>query len=107
MKNKEKEIEEMSRDLCHSRTCDIKKNGGNCYKYCNAYIYAFRAVNAGYRKASDVAREIFEEIEKILDLDKITDGLHFEAYLGADVAFGRVENKIAELKKKYESEEKK
>ena len=99
MKNKEKEIEEMSRDLCHSRTCDIKKNGGNCYKYCNACIYAFRAVNAGYREQregewvqakQEVAREIFAEIDLILfEYNIILNG---ESGLLA---------RFAELKKKY------
>ena len=51
--NKDKQIEEMARDICHAPTCKIKKNGGACYKYCKAYIYAFRAVNAGYRKQSE------------------------------------------------------
>lgn len=100
MKNKEKEIEEMSRNLCHSRTCDIKKNGGNCYKYCNAYIYAFRAVNAGYRKQregewvqakQEVAREIFAEIEKVANLL-----LNDIDYSGGDFVWD-----ISELKKKY------
>lgn len=51
--NEEKQISEMAKDLCHLQTCEIKKNGGNCYKYCKAYIYAFRAINAGYRKQSE------------------------------------------------------
>ena len=45
-----KQIDEMARDICHVRTCEVKKNGGTCYKHCKAYIYAFRAINAGYRK---------------------------------------------------------
>ena len=51
--NEKKQIEEMAKDICHSPNCDIKKNGSACYKYCKAYIYAFRAVNAGYRKQSE------------------------------------------------------
>ena len=59
-----KQIEEMTKVICHAPTCEIRKNGGTCYKYCKAYIYAFRAINAGYRKASEVAREILEAIKK-------------------------------------------
>lgn len=46
----QKQIEEMAKELCHAPTCEVKKNGGTCYKYCKAYIYAFRAINADYRK---------------------------------------------------------
>lgn len=46
----QKQIDEMAKELCHAPTCEVKKNGGTCYKYCNAYIYAFRAINACYRK---------------------------------------------------------
>ena len=100
MKNKEKEIEEMSRDLCHSRTCDIKKNGGNCYKYCNAYIYAFRAVNAGYRKASDVAREISQDIIEPL-WNAYKNSTCQETVLLVALICETINN---QLKKKYESE---
>ena len=47
------QIEEMAKDICHAPTCEVKKNGGTCYKYCKAYIYAFRAINADYRKQSE------------------------------------------------------
>lgn len=49
----QKQIEKMAKDICHARTCEIKKNDGACYKNCKAFIYAFRAVNAGYRKQSE------------------------------------------------------
>jgi hypothetical protein len=88
--NKDKQIEEMAKAICHAPTCEIRKNGGTCYKYCKAYIYAFRAVNAGYRKASDVAREIFEEIEKWASVFPIENNC---AIVSLDL--------LAELKKKY------
>ena len=49
------------------------------------------------RKASDVAREIFAEIERALNLSKCygDSGIYFEKDIETD---------IAELKKKYESE---
>ena len=56
--------------------------------------YAEELYNAGYRKASDVAREIFEEIEKYL----ISSDILPDCCRLADM------NKIAELKKKYTEE---
>lgn len=50
--NEEQAIEGMAKEICHAPTCEIKKNVGRCYKYCKAYIYAFRAINKGYRKQS-------------------------------------------------------
>lgn len=61
--NKEKQIEEMAKDLCHTPNCDLKKIGKNCYKGCKAHIYAERAINKGYCKADEVAREIFEDVK--------------------------------------------
>lgn len=57
---------------------------------CNACISNW-LYTAGYRKASDVAREIFEEIEKC----RVVGVYGIEGYLIAD---------IAELKKKYTKE---
>jgi hypothetical protein len=85
--NREKQIEEMAKDLCHAPTCEIRKNGGTCYKYCKAYIYAFRAVNEGYRKVPEVAREIID-ILKSAGIDEWRYPV------------------IAELKKKYTESEK-
>ena len=50
--------------------------------------YAKELYSKGYRKASDVAREIFEEIERVIKNHGITYTQH----------------KIAELKKKYTEE---
>jgi hypothetical protein len=63
-------------------------------------------ISKGYRKYTDVAREIFAEIERLLDN-------HHSACLpvGAIEAYtyyeGGLGDSIAELKKKYESEGKK
>lgn len=62
----EKQINEMAKELCHAPHCHIKDLPTECYHRCNAYTYAKRSIDAGYRKASDVAREIFEELEKYL-----------------------------------------
>ena len=57
-------------------------------------------LNAGYRKASYVACEIFEEIERLLELNvchgDVFTGRYFSEEIEAD---------IAELKKKYIGED--
>ena len=87
-----KQIEEMAKDLSkHS----FFYNGGCLMNYSNTAKLLYEA---GYRKASDVAREIFAEIERIamskidtdLSIAALTDTYYIEA--------------IDELKKKYESE---
>lgn len=50
---------------------------------------------------ADVAREIFEEIDEILRYHGITIGLVFDEANGANMAIGRIEKMISELKKKY------
>ncbi len=50
---------------------------------------------------ADVAREIFEEIEEIIDSHEITIGLVYDEGAGATTAIDRINKKIAELKKKY------
>lgn len=89
--NRDKQIEEMARKMCRNY-----KQDGNCasddepcalecvYGYCAERIYC-----AGYRKASEVVREIIGEIEKVNNL--------FCTALGS-VAIART---LAELKKKY------
>lgn len=84
----EKLISEMAKVICHAPTCEIRKNGGTCYKNCKAYIYAFRAINTGYRKSSDIAREIFKEIEDVLNNIGYFDAIDYN-----------------ELKKKYTESE--
>ena len=87
--NKDKQIEEMAKDMCWE--------GADCSKCegllpCDKKYYVQRLVDKGYRKASDVAREIIGEIEKVNNL--------FCTTLGS-VAIKRT---LAELKKKYTSE---
>ena len=56
--------------------------------------YAKELYAKGYRKASDVAREIFEEIDKLVY--RLLNDVH---YIAGDLVWD-----INELKKKYESE---
>ena len=62
--SKEKQIEEMALTLSEGgcgKVCDcIQGDKFNCHLLHSASVL----YNAGYRKASDVAREIFEEIEE-------------------------------------------
>lgn len=91
---KEKQIEEIMRELReYGRTYDDDVMYG-----CDD-LSEYLVVNKGYAKASDVASEIFEEIEKVAFtyyIDKETD----KAYRAVELAF------IAELKKKYTEREK-
>jgi sulfatase maturation enzyme AslB (radical SAM superfamily) len=101
--SRDKQIEDMARDICHlPRTCDECEICAINGYICQAKKYAERAVDKGYVKASDVAREIFEEIEKLMNkLDKrhIACGNPKQAW-GIRSAM----TELAELKKKYESE---
>ena len=86
--NKDKQIEKMAKDFCAlnmpCEECHLYKNR------CHAKKYATRAYNAGYRKSADVAREIFEEIDKLhLHVTNEFDLIRYE-----------------ELKKKYTESEK-
>lgn len=98
---RDKQVEEMAIVLSDGgcRKCDCDANGRfNCKLLYDAELL----YNAGYRKASDVAREIFEEIEKLMNkLDKrhIACGNPKQAW-GVRSAM----TELAELKKKYESE---
>ena len=94
---REKEIEEMANILWHIPN--------NYYYYLNSYNDCKRIAeciydDGGYRKKSDVAKEIFEEVERILSLNYcccLPQGAteHYEYYEG------NVAKDIAELKKKY------
>ena len=82
-----KQIEEMARAMCPFSKNTLCRE---CSDECFYKDYAERAYNAGYRKTSEVAREIFEEID---DLDiQLNNGDLDIKYFGSA---------IAELKKKY------
>lgn len=69
MDNRDKQIEEMAKIVCNA--CEMgggfdgKCADGNDYKKCGISAETAEALyNADYRKSSDVAREIFAEIEE-------------------------------------------
>ena len=106
--SRDKQIDEMVKVMCGNReaykTCkSCKLANVNAIAYCRIEHYAECLAKEGYRKASDVAREIFEEIEHLLD------NYHSACHpIGAIEAYtyyeGGLGDAIADLKKKYESE---
>ena len=86
--SRDKQIEEMQKEII--RWGENADKTGN-YKY----SLSEHLVDKGYRKASEVAREIFAEIEKIAMHGVTSFGLCLMSM--GEAAF-------AELKKKYESE---
>ena len=97
-----KQIEEMANDI--AKICpDLVEN---CCGQINCVTHLTLSLSKmGYRKASEVAREIFEEIEKIIDnhYNKHIFGSYLEdTEKEAVMDFsGDVTYDIAELKKKY------
>ena len=92
--NRDKQIEEMAETMCAFYGTEM------CYECrycCDCHINkeAERIYNAGYRKASELAKEIFEEIEKLIVRRMIPDVTLIDDRLITD---------IAELKKKYTEE---
>ena len=100
MDNREKQIEEIVKDFC-----PLYQEYGSC-KRCNNVLdideepcyygcVANLIIDYGYRKASDVAREIFEEIDRM-----IYNVLNDRHYIMGDMCY-----EVAELKKKYIGED--
>ena len=95
-RDKQMEIEEMAKAVCHlDRTCDECMTSFEC----KAMTYAKRFYEAGYRKSTKLAEEIFEEIEKLIALNSYQGDVFTGRFLSIEL-----EDDIAELKKKYESE---
>ena len=103
---REKQIEEMAKDIEQAR---IKATDTtNSMNYGFGGWYAKELYAKGYRKASDVAREIFEEIEKTTasvynDFMFNRDGVGMRAHYVVEFS-DELDLAIAELKKKYTEE---
>ena len=68
---KDKKIEGMARDLCKHSLTEYCASGRCQNPNCLVNAKALETLYAkGYRKAADVAREIFEEIERYLRLNE-------------------------------------
>ena len=115
-----KQIEELARIICGEdaidpcEDCEETYNGYFAPDQCDPKRMAERAINAGYRLATDVAEEIFAEIEeqlrrladesKMLRDKEISLGEKTQLngeWIGVRLAL----MDIAELKKKWEVEE--
>lgn len=104
-----REIEEMIEAIkkCSCVYTDCEQECSQCSNeelYDEALNHIARTFyEACYRKSADVAREIFENIEKLLQecsrWDFLAYGKHY--YTDDD---GKISNGLAELRKKYESE---
>jgi hypothetical protein len=100
MQNREKQIEEMAKICCNTCEFGCGFNGecdlDNDYRKCGISNETAEALyNAGYRKPTDLAEEIFAEIED----------LFFDKYLLGNITASLFEDKYAELKKKYIGED--
>lgn len=94
--DREKHIEEMARDMCGlGRDCHGCTSSMSYV--CKAKKYAERAVDKGYRKQSEVAREAIDVLCELHD--------HFKSVGDIREAFAML-FAIAELKKKYTEEQK-
>ena len=97
--NRDKQIEEMAKNVCHlDRTCD------ECMTSFECKVYAKRFYNAGYRKASEVAREIIAEIDDALHnmaVEYHTAG-HPEYFAVCEMVHHKV---MRPIEKKYAEEE--
>ena len=89
---RDKQIEEMAKDMCNccreavtNKECDL----GGCD---GVRLHAEALYNAGYRKASDVATEIFEELKKL--------GMVIKVVCDGKVVYDFTD-RLDELKKKY------
>ena len=100
--NKEKQIEEMAKDL----------ENYTCMSEFQAEIASRMLYNAGHRKAPEVAREIFEEIEKSVANIKYTVDSPRYTHIPVEtmvevcnwILQECIPKRIAELKKKYTEE---
>ena len=95
----DKQIEEMAYDVCNSSHCTVEE--WQCCSVCAGLCEKAKRISEkltakGYRKASEVAREIFEEIDKVLNF--------YKKYNPYNDLLKCVIDKLAELKKKYTEE---
>ncbi len=99
--SRDKQIEEMADDVRRIRESYFGKAD---------YLFAMKLYEDGYRKASDVAEEIFAEIEKGINKEKAfcekgAETSHekwmIRFWEGSVEALKRLVYFIAELKKKY------
>lgn len=91
--SREKQIEEMAKAIDKSYW-RIEQDFTGCH--INSTEIAKALYNAGYRKSTDFAEEIFAEIDKVV----------YQLMNNLNYSIGDTVYDIAELKKKYTEEEK-
>lgn len=97
---REKQIEEIAREMCHlsaeCKTCQIcnERYHGDDDDLCYFKCVAKEIINHGFRKQSEVVKEIFEEITNIIY--NLRDS---PFYSSSDAVY-----ELTELKKKYTGE---
>ena len=93
--NKENQIEEMAKVLCEDygecKKCTL--SNPKCENPCMIREDCERLYNQGYRKTSEIAREIFEDLE-----------LKAPFFCENQIAYEHFYEELAELKKKYTEE---
>lgn len=113
--SREKQIEEMAKAVCVNCTSEVCASGRCAYQYdCPLSMETIKRLHLkGYRKASDVAAEIFAEIDDFQSILRhifldMCDGNDYNTLnlLQIDSAIEALfDSKIAELKKKYTKQE--
>ena len=111
MQTKDKQIEEMYKDVYeaieHNSVIDITHGG---YIGINTDGLTKELYDDGYRKSTEVAREIFEEIDSLLesdenDFDNVFEDARNEGDSTVSLALSNyvygIRKMFAELKKKY------
>ena len=90
--NADKQIEEMAKFFMSLETYDYKEceecgkwEHDRCDEYCFSQKVATDLYNAGYRKASEVAREVVEDMREMI-----------KGYENIDVYLDRIEKKYTE-----------
>ena len=105
--NRDKQIEEMAK-ICHfydDGICHLcEELLVSCDRKCDLAILVENLYTEGYRKASDVAREIFEDIDRILGM-LMVDYANFNRFSEADTIRYAITYLLDELKKKHTQEE--
>ena len=89
--SKEKQIEEMAEIICQNTECDTTWN--------EVYGSANALYNAGYRKASEVAKEVLDELER-----RLYPVSHHVTSIVVDI--DEIAYAVIALKKKYTESEK-
>lgn len=96
--DREKQIEKIAKVICGG--CPDSKECMHCL--CADWYRAEALYNAGYRKQSEVAKEIFAEIEKLVSTNKKTVGC--ATYEETIFYIEDFIEDLAELKKKHTGE---